>query len=327
VSLKVVKHPGYNYIFTQNNGFFMRWGNTIQDDPQVSPLGPELLDIELSTVCHQGCRFCYKGNTADGYNMSLDTFKGIIDKAPSNLTQIAFGIGDIDGNPDLPAILEYTRSKGVIPNITINGFRMTPRYYDILSKLCGAVAVSYYDKDVCFTALHELRKRGITQNNIHALLSEETLDDCVRLITEVSNTKAMGLEVNAIVFLAFKPKGRGQTSRFSKVKDTRSYQRLLQASLDRQVTVGFDSCSAHNVINSGVSVDASSVEPCESTLFSYYINAKGIGFPCSFTENVCDGVDVVHSGNFMNEVWNNRHTIAFRNRLLTNYRRCPIYEV
>jgi hypothetical protein len=68
--LKVVKSPGYNYLFNVKNGFFARWGKTIEDDPDFSPLGPEILDFEISTICNGGCSFCSPSgilvNTPDG---------------------------------------------------------------------------------------------------------------------------------------------------------------------------------------------------------------------------------------------------------------------
>lgn len=80
--MKSVRTPGYNYEFNSKNGHHTRWGFTVKDDPQWSPIGPEILDIEVSEVCHGGCAFCYKSNTSKGKNMSLETFKTIIDKMP-----------------------------------------------------------------------------------------------------------------------------------------------------------------------------------------------------------------------------------------------------
>ena len=91
---KIFRSEHYNYNFDKETGFFARWGKTLEDDPEFCPYGPEILDIEVSTVCHQGCSFCYKSNTSKGLNMSLETFKKIFNLMPRTLTQIAFGIGD-----------------------------------------------------------------------------------------------------------------------------------------------------------------------------------------------------------------------------------------
>ena len=123
--LRQIRTPEYNLDFRSEDGFLIRWGKIPSDDPKYSPIGPEILDIEVSTVCSGifgvPCVHCYKSNTFKGKNMSFDTFKQIFDKMPGNLTQIAFGIGDIDANPDLFKMFAYCRAMNVVPNITING--------------------------------------------------------------------------------------------------------------------------------------------------------------------------------------------------------------
>jgi len=173
--VKRVRTKKYNYDFFLKNGLFIRWGRTYKENPIFSPLGPEIADIEISTICHglgKPCSWCYKSNTAEGTNMSLKQFKRLFKKFPKNLTQIAFGIGDINSNPDMFKIFEYARNKNVIPNVTINGWNLLNKYADKLAKVCGAVAVSKYKpKDICYDAVKKLNDRGMKQVNIHALVS------------------------------------------------------------------------------------------------------------------------------------------------------------
>lgn len=56
--IKIFTSKDYNYVFNTETGAFARWGATKAEDPDFSPYGPEILDIEISTVCHQGCSFC-----------------------------------------------------------------------------------------------------------------------------------------------------------------------------------------------------------------------------------------------------------------------------
>ena len=42
--LKVLKSPGYNYIFRKEDGLFIRTGRTVDDDPDFSPFGPEIIE-------------------------------------------------------------------------------------------------------------------------------------------------------------------------------------------------------------------------------------------------------------------------------------------
>jgi len=322
----------YNYVFNAENGYFARWGKTLEDNPDYSPAGPEILDLELSTICHRSCSWCYKSNTKSGKNMSLETFKIILDKFPKTLTQVALGIGDVDANPDLWGIMEYCRSKNVVPNITINGERMTPKYYDLLSYLCGAVACSLYDKDTCYNAVNKLALRGMEQVNVHCLLSAETFQVCLDILVD----KIFGIDkrlegLNAIVFLRLKQKGRGHN--MHQVTNAQ-FKFLVDIALANNTRIGFDSCSAPHFLkaiesNKNYKQFEMMTEPCESCCFSYYINVDGIGFPCSFTEGVrsYSGVNILEANNFIKEVWNHEETLKFRNLLLNNHRSCPIYNL
>jgi hypothetical protein len=100
-NVKTYKSETYNYIFNKDNGFFARWGKSMDDDPVMSPIGPEIADIEVSTICTgpfgKRCAMCYKNGTAHNENMTIDTFIRLLEKLnqTKNLTQIAFGIGEI----------------------------------------------------------------------------------------------------------------------------------------------------------------------------------------------------------------------------------------
>jgi hypothetical protein len=252
--IKVMKSKNYNWVFNTENGNFARWGKTKDDDPTYSPIGPEILDIEISTICHgpgKPCSWCYKSNTAIGKNMSFETFKSIFnsitkpDSAPNNLTQIAFGIGDIDSNPDLYEMFAYSRGNGVIPNVTINGWRMNDYHFNMLARLCGAVAVSHYDDKTCFNAVEELTSRGKTQINIHKLLAKETLHSCHRLIESAASDPRLS-KLNAIVFLLMKPKGN--RNKLTSIKNLRDYEQLFLHAKNRGIQFGMDSCSGPNLL-------------------------------------------------------------------------------
>jgi hypothetical protein len=63
-SSKALFSEEYNFIFNKKDGFFMRWGETEYDDPQYSPYGPEILDLEISTgECNGRCKFCSPDGT------------------------------------------------------------------------------------------------------------------------------------------------------------------------------------------------------------------------------------------------------------------------
>jgi len=158
---KVCVSKHYNFIFDKENGFFIRWGAKKEDDPDMSPIGPEILDLEISSGgdCAGKCPFCYKCNGVEGeetHNMTFNEFKTIFDKMPKTLTQIAFGIMNITTNSDFFKMMEYAKENGVIPNYTCHGLDMTPELADKTAKLCGAVAVSLVNKQKTYDTIKML---------------------------------------------------------------------------------------------------------------------------------------------------------------------------
>jgi len=328
---------GYNYSFCKQTGFFARWGTTPQDDPEWCRFGPELLDIEISTVCHQGCRFCYKGNGVSGVNMSLQTLTRILDLMPPTLTQVAYGIGDVDGNPELFDILRATWDRGIVPNITINGYRMQPEQYRQLADLCGAVSVSCYDRDVCFDAVERLIQAGLQQVNIHQLASEETYQDCLDLLDAAHrDPRLQGMR--AIVLLQLKPVGRGQD--LTPLRNVGKYKTLAERALQHNVGLGFDSCSAALFLKAMEDHPARKLfemlaEPCESSLFSLYCSAEAKAYPCSFLERNFEGIDLMAAEDFIRDVWQEPRLVKWREELLATQtgglvegcRQCPAYNL
>ena len=336
--LKIVQSPDYNYMFNKANGFFARWGRTKEEDPNMAPF-PEILDIEVTTICNNGCPFCYKGNTKHGTNMSLDTFKKILDKMEYKgqpfLTQIAFGAdAGCTSNPDLFDMMRYARSKGIVPNITVAD--ITDSTADTLRSLCGAVAVSRYaNKNKCYDSVKKLTDRGLKQTNIHVMLSQETLDQVWETIRDYKTDERLA-GLNAIVILSLKKKGRGLNH---KSVTQAQFNELVKFSLENGVPLGFDSCSAPKFLKAveGHPQQAKYemlAEPCESTLFSSYINTDGVFYSCSFCENddsFAEGVNVLEAEDFIRDVWMGATTRKWRQRLLDRRAcgdyTCPVFEV
>lgn len=324
----------YNWNFDTKSGLFMRWGETPHDDPQCSPRGPEILDMEVSTICHgpgAPCKFCYKSNGTQGKFMSFKMFKRILDTLPNNLTQIAFGIGDIDSNPDLWRIMQTCREKDIIPNITINGFRMKAEDFDNLAKLCGSVAVSCYDKEATYRAVEELSSRGLEQVNIHQILSYDSYKMCMEILEDMVNDPRLD-DLNALVFLMLKPKGRAKQSR---LPTNQQFDDVVRYALINGLPIGFDSCSAPsflNTIKDRADKDKLEimVEPCEAFLFSSYCNVDGEFFPCSFCEGEEEwekGLNALEVRDFITDIWNHPRMEEWRSKLLGNCRSCPVFNL
>jgi len=326
--MKIVRSGNYNYIFNTTNGFFARWGKTTQDDPSYSPLGPEIADIEIvQGDCKGGCKFCYKSNgEVENKYMDLKTYKKLLNKLPDNLCQIAFGITNIDGNPDFFEIMEYTRSKGIIPNYTTHGLDITPEIAKRTAEVCGAVAVSIVSMQKTYDAVKKFTDAGMNQVNIHYMISDETYEKAFKLMDDTKTDPRLA-NLNAIVFLSLKQKGRGKQYHglpFEK------YQRLVDYALDNNVRIGFDSCSAPlflaAVKNRPEFKQFEQLsEPCESYLFSIYINTFGETSPCSFLEDEgYEHLNVLNCDDFLEDIWNHPAAVDFRNKLLQTEKGCAI---
>lgn len=328
---KVFASKDINYIFKRDTGFTMTWGETLESNPIANPHGPIIADIEISTICHKACSFCYKSNTAKGTYMTIDTFRQVFDKFPKTLTQIAFGIGDVNSNPDLIHILKYCRYNGVVPNITINGERLSDDMVQLLATHCGAVAVSCYDFETCFNAIDKLSIAGLKQKNIHMLLSENTYPTCVDLVNKAKTDPRLR-DLGAIVFLWLKPKGDRNT--YKQLSSREKHRELINLAMEKGVSIGFDSCSANRFLESikdhpKYAQFEPMVEPCESGLMSIYIDVNGVAYPCSFCEgnDQFKGVSVLEAKDFVQDVWLSDEMQGFLKRSLASCRECCVYDL
>lgn len=374
--VKMVRSENVNYNFDKITGYTETWGKTRADEVIYSDIGPHILDIEISTVCDgpKGagrCVFCYKSSTENiSRNMSLETFKTILDKFDvecfqvelndgtifwtndfkktvrdnvksvtttnrSRLEQLAAGSGSYGvENPEVFDMMEYARSKGVIPNITIAN--VTDDAADKFSKLCGAMAISKYaDKNICYDTIKKLTDRGMTQINIHFVLHKHSKNLAIETMKDMMTDPRLS-KMNAIVFLSLKKKGNGENLQ---TLSQEGFEEVINFAFENKIKFGMDSCSGGKFMSAISSREdfnkiMEQVEPCESTKISSYINVDGKFYSCSFCENTesfkC-GLDVVNCNSFVDDIWEHPHTTQWRNNLIEKNNAgnfsCPVFEV
>ena len=341
----IFKSASYNFLFDKITGKFARFGETPDEDPQFSPFGPEILDMEIvSGTCLGHCKFCYKCNGVDTSfkYMSLKQAEHILKIMPKTLTQVAYGITDIYANPDFFDILKMTRIRGIVPNYTCHGLDTDANAAKITAEYCGAVAVSIVNQEATYDAIEKFVNAGMKQVNIHYMLSQETYDRAFRVIHDIKNdSRLRGL--NAIVFLSYKEKGNG-VGIFNNVS-YEQFSELMKVCEKENINFGMDSCSAPLYIrylyDSNNLKNLQFIEPCESGLFSSYINVDMEFFPCSFMENIGEwkqGIKLEESKSFFKDVWTSDRLLSWRENLLgtskgclcdhSNYCRvCPQYKI
>lgn len=324
---KMLRSERYNFNFDKQTGFFIRWGKDENDDPEFGL--PEIADIEVTTICHGAggklCSFCYKSNTPDGINMSFETFKTVFDKLPKSVTQIAFGAdASATANPDLFKMMKYSRENGVIPNITVAD--ITDETADKLSKLCGAVSVSFYGKDTCYGSIQKLVSRGMKQVNAHIMIAEESFEKALGFISDMKTDERLK-GMNAAVFLSLKQKGRGTS--FNPLS-MEKFRILVDTALEAGISFGFDSCGCAKFLKSVENHPKykefkTMSEPCESLCFSMYCDASAHFYPCSFTEGINEweeGIDLTKINDFIKDVWFHPKVREYRQKIIDTRNAC-----
>jgi radical SAM protein with 4Fe4S-binding SPASM domain len=338
--VKILKSENYNFLFDKGTGWFARWGKTQEDDGDPMLGLPEIADIEIAEICEGvpgigPCAFCYKSNSGNkGENMSLETFKKVFHKLPASVTQIAFGCGTLRRHPEMWDIFRYAKENGVTPNLTING-DVDDHEFDKIAELCGACAVSIYDKELSYDAIKKLTDRGMRQVNIHYMLSQETYEKAFEIMNDMKTDPRLS-KMKALVLLSLKTKGRS-VGRYHQLGQEK-FTTLANYAIENYVSIGFDSCSAQLFMkavkgHSNEKQFEQSAEPCESTLYSLYIDVKGDFYPCSFateTEGWEKGLSVIDCEDFTKDIWQNEKTKKFREKVI-NCRdckqSCSIYDI
>ena len=338
----------YHYLMDMKTGFFAEWGHSLDDDIIKAPAN-NILDIEVTTKCtgpgnyldsgktESGCcPFCYKSNTPNGKNMSLDTFRKVIDKMPITLTQIAIGAdAHLDQNPDLWDMMDYANSRGIAVNITCAN--IDDKTAKLLSQKCKAVAVSrYQNKNWCYDSIKRLTDYGMNQVNMHFMICQESFEQAKETINDIKTDPRLK-KLNAIVWLSLKTKGRGE--KFHPLSQEQ-FNELINMCKKEGINFGCDSCSAPKVMKAykddpDYEKVFEAIMSCESTLESAYINVDGEYFPCSFTEGEEGwekGISVLKTKDFIENVWNNERTEEFRKKLCKNVdenkcRNCPLFNI
>ena len=304
------KSLGYTSFFNPETGFFARVPDKERREPFWSPHGPELMDISITNWCDKGCSFCYKSSTKHGKHMALADYKRVISQAAEMGTfQVALGGGNPNQHPDFIEILEYTASKGVVPNYTTNGRGLSDEILDATRQHCGAVAVSAYPPyHETAETIDKLAQYGI-KTNVHFILDADSIDTAIDWL----NSPPEFLKgINAIIFLNYKPSGR----KVFEEKLLRNSARLdefflLATSAKRKLKVGFDACCVSGVF-ARTNANTSMVDACDAGRFSMYVSEDLKVYPCSFQSGLAEG-DQLEDQTTLLDIWTKSENMgAFR---------------
>jgi len=211
----------------------------------------------------------------------------------------------------------------------LTGVDLTDEIATQVSNLCGAVAVSVHpgQNDIGYNTIKKFTDLGMKQVNIHLMVSQETLESIHKVIDDRQADDRLR-DMNAIVFLGVKPKGRAIASGYQPIT-TDQYKELIQKCLAADINFGFDSCSAPKFEKAVKNLKLSNKvknqmitasESCESSLFSAYINVFGEYWHCSFAEGEQKQtfVDTLQSKDFLRDIWYSYVVEDFRNKCVSS---------
>jgi MoaA/NifB/PqqE/SkfB family radical SAM enzyme len=323
--LKVIKGSTYIIMFNTETGFEIL--NGINGNPDPFSLDfPSLLDIGIMGHCLNKCPMCYQGDNNQSH-MELETFKSIIDQAKFHITQVALGgRGDPNLHPNFAEIISYAKENNVIPNYTTSGNSLTDEQIEI-SKLCGACAVSDYDQPFTYSAINRFINANI-KTNIHFILSTERFERACRLLDgeDIWNGQFDISKLNAVVFLLFKPQGRGKDRQDLIPSDDQIslFIQKLRAG-KTQFKLGVDSCLVNRIkrVTDLTSIETVCLDTCEASRASMYITPDGMAVPCSFACHSANGVQIT-GDNPIQKIWNESESfLNCRDFLRTHNTSCP----
>ncbi len=190
------------------------WNNTID---HLS--APTEVHFAITNKCPLRCNYCAAsaGKTMLG-ELSTNKLKRAIDiLAKMNVFHVALGGGELFERQDAIEIAEYCRSRGIVPNATINGYHMSSKLAE-KCRVFGQLNVSmdgigskyninrggeniFYRVD---QAIKNLVNAGVAVgiNTVVTRRNFDTLEEIVAYAQE--------LNLKEILFLRLKPAGRGR---------------------------------------------------------------------------------------------------------------------
>ena len=198
------------------------WPRELDGDLGATTLtAPLEAHLQLTNKCSAGCKGCYTAATPTGGSneLGLEAWKRSIDVlAEMGVFHLALGGGESAELPWLGEIAEYSRERGLIPNLTTSGLSHFERVLEHAEKF-GQINISIDGLGDDYAAvrgfdgfaradaaLRELRRRK-REVGINVVVTRETFSAIGELFAY-----AKRLRLNEVELLRFKPSGRGSTT-------------------------------------------------------------------------------------------------------------------
>jgi radical SAM protein with 4Fe4S-binding SPASM domain len=205
-----------NYMRELGLGESAAWNTADEAVGRLS--APTEVHFAITNKCSVGCPHCYMGaGKEDDGELDTDSLKSALDiLAEMKVFHVALGGGEALERCDLFEIAEYARAKGLVPNLTVSGAKITADIAEKL-KLFGQVNVSL---DGVGQRYGVFRSKDMfeTADNALACLTDAGVPTGINCVVGCHNFDGIGelfdyaakKKLNEIEFLRLKPSGRGK---------------------------------------------------------------------------------------------------------------------
>ena len=173
---KTYRNGNYDVSISLRDGTKIR--DNHRDDNVFDAEFPECADICITSYCDIGCPFCYLDCNKSGRHARFSEMVKVLNTFHP-WTEVALGGGSPILHPDLEAILEFFKSKNVIPNITVHSKHFIDKSYaikDFVDRglLYGiGVSATHYDDSI----VDVIRNHRLENVVIHAIAGIMKADD------------------------------------------------------------------------------------------------------------------------------------------------------
>jgi len=157
-------------------------------DAQSLPPAPESVHLQINNICNLRCPSCYVGlSEDDDGSLPLERILSLIDEcAEMGVFQLALGGGEPLVSSKFIPIVRRARERGVVPNVTTNGWLITEELLDETAGILGELRMSLNDAVSVNKALLEekaalLRARG-ARFGFNLIVTRQNLDRLPELL-------------------------------------------------------------------------------------------------------------------------------------------------
>ncbi len=288
-------------------------GGRLWETPSTGARPPVEVHLAVTARCHAGCSDCYLDARPDGVVPEQGTLIRALDAMKEEgVFTVAFGGGEPITRPDLDALAEAARERGILPVLTTSGFGLSPSVASRLRSF-AQVNVSFDGVGANYTEVRGFDGTHVAERAITRLVDEGIRVGVNVVLTRVTlsalkETVARALELGAVEvqLLRYKPEGRAAsldylTKRLSS-EQVETFPTLLRELVSEFPNASFRvDCALVPFLSSDTALTTTmltrfGIFGCEAGESLAAVRIDGKVAPCSFAEPTTLSGEALSSG-------------------------------